>query len=193
MATDLKENKASSNSNESYLEQKINGSRKISNYVIASMLSIGGIGFLVAALSSYLGKNLLPIGNPSSLKFVPQGLVMGLYGIVASMLACYLWRMIQIDFGSGSNLFDKSTGFLVLARRGYWKEIIVKISLNEIKAIKLEVREGINPRRRILLRIQGKKDIPITGVGEPVPLLMLEQEGAQLARFLEVNLEGLSS
>ena len=30
------------------LEQKIKGSRKVSNYLVASMLSIGGVGFLLA-------------------------------------------------------------------------------------------------------------------------------------------------
>lgn len=29
------------------LEQKIKGSRKVSNYLVASMLSIGGVGFFV--------------------------------------------------------------------------------------------------------------------------------------------------
>ena len=30
------------------IEQKIGGSRKISNYIIGGMLTIGGIGFLLA-------------------------------------------------------------------------------------------------------------------------------------------------
>ena len=46
------------------IEQKIGGSRKISNYVIGGMLTIGGIGFLLASLSSYTGRDLLPLGNP---------------------------------------------------------------------------------------------------------------------------------
>ena len=59
------------------LEQKIKGSRKVSNYLVASMLSIGGVGFLLASFSSYFGRDFLPLGNPSTLIFVPQGLVMG--------------------------------------------------------------------------------------------------------------------
>ena len=42
------------------IEQKINGSRKISNYIIGGMLTIGGVGFLLASLSSYTGRDLLP-------------------------------------------------------------------------------------------------------------------------------------
>ena len=40
------------------IEQKISGSRKTSNYIIGGMLTIGGIGFILASLSSYTGKDL---------------------------------------------------------------------------------------------------------------------------------------
>ena len=173
------------------LEQKIKGSRKISNYLVASMLSIGGVGFLLASFSSYFGMDFLPLGNPSTLIFVPQGLVMGLYGIAAFFLALYFWRLISIDYGSGVNRFDKNKGILSLSRRGLLKNIEIEIPIDEIKAVKLEVREGFNPLRRVSLRIKGRKDLPISRVGSPKPLLDLENEGAEIARFLEVNLEGI--
>ena len=172
------------------LEQKIKGSRKVSNYLVASMLSIGGVGFLLASSSRYFGRDFLPLGNPSTLIFVPQGLVLGLYGVAAFFLALYFWRLISIDYGSGVNRFDKSTGVLSISRRGLLKNIEIEIPINEIKAVKLEVREGFNPRRRVSLRIKGRKDLPISRVGSPKPLLELENEGAEIARFLEVNLEG---
>ena len=173
------------------LEQKIKGSRKVSNYLVASMLSIGGVGFLLASFSSYFGRDFLPLGNPSTLIFVPQGLVMGLYGIAAFLLAIYFWRLINIDYGSGVNRFDKNKGVLSLSRRGLFKNIEIEIPIDEIKAVKLEVREGFNPLRRVSLRIKGRKDLPISRVGSPKPLLDLENEGAEIARFLEVNLEGI--
>ena len=173
------------------LEQKIKGSRKVSNYLVASMLSIGGVGFLLASLSSYFGIDFLPLGNPSTLIFVPQGLVMGLYGVAGFLLALYFWRLISIDYGSGLNRFDKNKGVLSLSRRGLLKNIEIEIPINEIKAVKLDVREGFNPRRRVSLRIKGRKDLPISRVGSPKPLLDLENEGAEIARFLEVNLEGI--
>ena len=173
------------------LEQKIKGSRKVSNYLVASMLSIGGVGFLLASFSSYFGRDFLPLGNPSTLIFVPQGLVMGLYGVAAFLLAIYFWRLINIDYGSGVNRFDKNKGVLSLSRRGLLKNIEIEIPIDEIKAVKLEVREGFNPLRRVSLRIKGRKDLPISRVGSPQPLLDLENEGAEIARFLEVNLEGI--
>ena len=142
------------------LEQSVLGSRRLSNLLVAAAVSVGGVGFLLASLSSYLGQDLLPFGHPAALIFVPQGLVMGLYSIAAALLASYLWYVIAVDVGSGSNRFDKESGVVVISRR-------------------------------VSLRLQGRRDLPLTRVGEPLPLAQLEQEGAELARFLGVNLEGL--
>ena len=86
------------------LEQPVVGSRRLSNVLVAAMVTIGGVGFLFASLSSYLGRDLLPLGHPAGLVFVPQGLVMGLYSIAAALLATYLWTVIAIDVGAGMNL-----------------------------------------------------------------------------------------
>ncbi len=193
MSADLMESSNNSDSMENFLEQIVNGSKKRSNYIVASMLSIGGIGFSLASLSSYFGKDLLPLGSPSTLIFVPQGLFMGFYGVLAIFLACYLWALIRVDYGSGLNRFDKAKGILSVTRQGFLEEINIEIPIEDIQAVKLEIREGFNPRRRIVLRLKGRKDIPISEVGGPQPLLLLEQEGAELARFLGVNLEGLST
>ena len=72
-----------------------------------------------------------------------------------------------------------------------FREIKLEIPLKDVKAVKLEIREGINPLRRISLRIKGRKDLPLSGVGRPSPLAEIEEEGARLARFLDVNLEGI--
>ena len=63
------------------MEQTVLGSRRLSNLLVALAVSIGGIGFLLASASSRFGRDLLPIGHPAELVWVPQGLVMGLYGI----------------------------------------------------------------------------------------------------------------
>ena len=63
------------------LEQAVVGSRRLSNVLVAAVVSTGGLGFLLTSASSYLGNDLLPIGHPAALTWVPQGLVMGLYGI----------------------------------------------------------------------------------------------------------------
>ena len=95
------------------LEQPVLGSRRLSNYLVASAVSIGGLGFLLASLSSFLGTDLLPLGHPAALIFVPQGLIMGLYSIAAALLATYLWYVIGVNVGSGLNRFDKQAGVVL--------------------------------------------------------------------------------
>jgi hypothetical protein len=173
------------------LEQAVLGSRRLSNLLVATAVSIGGLGFLLTSASSRLGRDLLPIGHPAELTWVPQGLVMGLYGIAAVLLATYLWGVIAIDVGSGSNRFDRSSGQARISRQAFRQRIDVDIPLREIQAVKVEVRDGLSPRRRLALRLQGRRDLPLTRVGEPMPLADLERSGAELARFLGVPLEGI--
>ena len=174
------------------IEQKINGSRKLSNYLVGGMLTIGGVGFILASLSSYTGRDLLPLGNPSTLLFIPQGIIMGAYGVIANLLNIYLWYMVYINFGSGYNRFDKETKVIEISRQGLLKKINVKIDFDEIKSVKLDISEGFNPRRRIGLVLKGRKKImPLSNSGDLKPLLQVEEEGARLAKFLSVNLEGI--
>ncbi|MEB3307732.1 MAG: photosystem I assembly protein Ycf4 [Cyanobacteriota bacterium] len=181
----------SPSSDDERLEQPVLGSRRLSNIVVASIVSTGGLGFLLTSASSYSGTDLLPIGHPADLVWVPQGLVMGLYGLAAALLSTYLWVVIAIDVGAGHNRFDKRTGNATIQRRGFRSQIEVEIPLRDVKAVKVEVRDGINPRRRLSLRVQGRRDMPLTRVGEPMPLAELELSGARLARFLGVPLEGV--
>ena len=57
--------------------------------------------------------------------------------------------------------------------------------------VRAEIKEGLNPKRALYLRVKGKGDIPMTRVGQPISLAELENQGAELARFLQVPLEGL--
>lgn len=173
------------------LDQPVLGSRRLSNLLVAAAVSLGGLGFLLTSASSRFGIDLLPIGHPAELVWVPQGLVMGLYGLAAVLLATYLWAVIILDVGAGSNRFDRSAGEAVISRRGFRQRIEVVIPLRQIQAVKVEVRDGLSPQRRLALRVQGRRDLPLSRVGEPIPLAELELAGARLARFLGVPLEGL--
>jgi hypothetical protein len=173
------------------LEQKVLGARRPSNFIAAVVVSLGGIGFLLASFSSRTGKNLLPIVEMAELNWVPQGLVMGLYGVAALLLAIYLWSIIFIDLGGGSNLFDKNSGVAKITRNGFRQQITVNVPLSDIQSVKVEVREGISPRRRLALKLKGRRDLPLSRVGEPMALADLELSGATLARFLAVPLEGI--
>jgi hypothetical protein len=53
------------------------------------------------------------------------------------------------------------------------------------------LKEGINPKRALYLNLRERGDIPLTRVGQPIALAELENQGAELARFMGVPLEGL--
>lgn len=176
------------------LRQNVQGSRRFSNYLTATVVAIGATGFLLASLSSYLQINLLPFSNPTDLIFVPQGLVMGFYGIAGLLLDLYLWLVILWDVGGGFNEFNKEQGFVQIFRWGYPgknRQVELKCKLDEVQAVRVEIKEGINPKRDLYLRVKGKRDVPLTRVGQPQSLSELENQGAELARFLGVPLEGL--
>lgn len=176
------------------LHQKVLGSRRFSNYWWATVVSIGATGFFLASLSSYLKINLLPFANPTELIFVPQGLAMGFYGVAGLLLALYLWLVIILDVGGGYNEFKKETGEVQIFRWGFPgknRRIELKFGLQDVQAVRIEIKEGLNPRRALYLRAKGRRNIPLTRVGQPISLAQLETEGASLARFLGVPLEGL--
>lgn len=176
------------------LRKQIVGSRRFSNYWWATAVSIGATGFLLAGLSSYLHKNLLPVGDPTQLIFFPQGLVMGFYGTAGLLLALYLWFVIVFDVGGGYNEFNKETGFIKIFRWGFPgknRQIEISCRTEDVQGVRAEIKEGLNPKRALYLRVKGRRDIPLTRVGQPMSLSQLENEGAQLARFLGVPLEGL--
>jgi hypothetical protein len=176
------------------LSQPILGSRRFSNYWWATVVSLGATGFLLAGLSSYLKVNLLPFSDPTQLIFVPQGLAMGFYGVAGLLLALYLWLAIIGDIGGGYNEFNKETGEIRIFRWGFPgknRKIEINCRTEDVQAIRVEIKEGLNPRRSLYLRVKGRRDIPLTRVGEPLPLSDLENQGATLARFLGVPLEGL--
>ncbi len=182
------------NSTSRVLHQKVIGSRRFSNYWWASIVTMGATGFLLAGISSYLRVNLLLVTDPTQLVFYPQGLVMGLYGIAGLLLALYLWLVILLDVGGGYNDFNRETGKVTIFRWGFPgknRRIEINCDTQDVQAVRVDIKEGINPRRALYLRVKGRRDIPLTRVGQPMPLKDLETQAAELARFLGVPLEGL--
>ena len=176
------------------LRQEVLGSRRLSNLLWAVIVTIGGVGFLLAGLSSYLKTNLLIVSDTSQLQFVPQGVALTFYGIAGSLLATYLWLLLVWNVGGGYNEFNKETGKVTIAREGYPgknRQVKVEFPINEVLSVRAEIREGLSPKRALYLRSKKRRDVPLTRVGEPIALSTLENQGAELARFLQVPLEGL--
>lgn len=176
------------------LRQEIVGSRRFSNYFWAAVTALGGIGFLLAGLSSYLKVNLLLVSDPTGLQFVPQGVALLFYGVAGSLLSLYLWLTLLWNVGGGYNEFNKKTGKVKIFRWGFPgknRRIEVDFKLEDVQSVRAEIKEGLNPKRALYLRVKQRRDIPLTRVGQPIPLSELETQGAELARFLAAPLEGL--
>lgn len=177
------------------LRKEILGARRPSNYFWAGITAIGGCGFFLAGLSSYLHINLLPFSDlPAQLVFIPQGIAMGFYGVAALLLCTYLCLILVWDVGGGYNEFDRQASEVRIFRHGFPgkdRRIDLHYPLKDILAVRADIQEGLSPKRALYLKLKGKGDIPITRVGQPISLSELENQGAELARFLQVPLEGL--
>lgn len=180
--------------NDRIIKQPVLGSRRLSNYWWAVIDTVGGAGFFLAAVSSYTHVNFLPFADPTQLIFIPQGIAMGFYGTVALLYALFLWSSIILDVGGGFNEFNKETSEVKIFRAGFPgkdRAIELKFPIADVQAVKVSVKEGLNPTRALYLRVKGSRDLPLTRVGQPLSLTELENQGAELARFLGVPLEGL--
>jgi hypothetical protein len=195
MASSTKLQPQASGLSETAYRQPIVGARRLSNYFWASVVTIGATGFFLASLSSYTHINFFgPITDQTQLPFLPNGLVMGLYGVAGILLATYLWLTIGWDLGGGYNEFNKATGKMTIARKGFPgknRQVELNCELTDIQAVKVVLQEGINPKRSLYVRVKGMRDIPLTRVGQPLALAELENQAAALVRFLGVPLEGL--
>ena len=170
------------------------GSRRTSNYLWMVITFIGGVGFFLAGISSYLGFQLLPFANTQEIVFIPQGIVMTFYGTVGLLLSIFLLATLYLNVGGGYNLYDKKNKRIEIFRLGFpgkKKEICLSYSMKDIKSVKLSISEGINPKREIYLKTKDQREVPITRIGEPLLLSQIEEEAVELASFLEVPLEGL--
>jgi hypothetical protein len=168
------------------------GSNRVSNYIFAITLLIGGCGFILAGLSSYLKINLLPFADPTQLSFLPQGITMLFYGSLALCLSLYNGLTILWDVGSGYNEYDKRDEIVRIVRNGFPgpnRRILLTYQFSNIKSIKINIQDGINPNRNIVLCTKDERQIPLLAVGQPESLSYLESKASELAKFLNVNLE----
>jgi hypothetical protein len=169
------------------------GSRRLTNVIWCTILFSGGLGFLLSGLSSYLKINLLPFSNPKELIFIPQGIIMSFYGSFGIVMAYYILLTIIWDVGSGYNEFNKSEKIIRIVRKGFPgknRNILLIYSFNNIKSIKLIIKEGLNPQRLLLLCTKDKREIPLNSIEELLSINKIEEKASELAIFLDVKLEG---
>lgn len=172
------------------------GARRFSNIFWAISLGLGGFYFFVTGLSSYYQKTLLPFVHFDNILFFPQGIVMCFYGLLGLLLSLYLSLTIFWEVGGGFNEFNKKKGTFRIFRWGFPgkdRKIDFSYLLEDIEGIRVEIVEGLNPKRTIYIRLKEKKEIPLTRVGQPIPLEEIEKQASDLAMFLQVSLDEFDS
>jgi len=155
---------------------------------------LGGLGFFLVGLSSYLKIELLPFTQSSQLLFIPQGIIMIFYGTIAILLSIFLWLTIFWNVGGGYNKFNNENGLITIFRLGSpGKNRILQLNYKiiDIHSIKISIKEGFTPKREIYLKTKDKREIPLTRVGQPLLISEVEEQATSLAQFLGVILEGI--
>ena len=177
---------------ESLWIESVAGANRIASVWWASVLMLGAMGFLFTGLSSYLGRDLVPLLPSQAILFTPQGLVMCFYGTGGLFLSSYLWCTILWGVGSGYNELDRQNGTLSFFRWGFPgqdRRIRIRCSIQDIQAIKLEMSDALSSRYRIVLRFKNQQQLPLAQASDSLTLRQIEERAAQLARFLQVTME----
>ena len=181
----------------------ITGAQRVSNYWWASVISLGGISFLLTGFASKLQTNLFVFNQSKSITFFPQGLIMCFYGSLGLLFGVYLWCTIFWRVGDGFNEFNKNevvpdsaklsnAGVVRIFRWGLPgknRRIDFTYKMQDLEGVRVELKEGVNPERVISLKVKGKGNIPLTRIGQPISLENIESEASELAQFLKVSLE----
>nr|YP_010601383.1 photosystem I assembly protein Ycf4 [Ceratocephala testiculata]QFV18833.1 photosystem I assembly protein Ycf4 [Ceratocephala falcata]WAL35706.1 photosystem I assembly protein Ycf4 [Ceratocephala testiculata] len=170
----------------------ITGSRKASNFFWAGILFLGSMGFLLVGTSSYLGRNLISLFPSQEIPFFSQGIVMSFYGVAGLFISCYLCCTILWNVGSGYDNFERTKGMVQIFRWGFPgrnRRIFLRFLRRDIQCIRIEVNEGIYPRRALYMEIRGHGAVPLTRTDENLTPREMEQRAAELAHFLRVPIE----
>ena len=96
--------------------------------------------------------------------------------------------------GSGYNEYNKIENLVKVVRKGFPgknREILLTYPLNNIRSIGIKISEGLNPQRIIYLCLKDERKIPLTPVQQPDSISDLEDQAANLAKFLDLKLENL--
>lgn len=182
------------NSQQLIIRYQVPGVRRLSNYLWGSILLVGGLAFLLTGLQSYVKINFISFLNTSTIQFFPQGLVMCFYGFLGIFLSLYIWFIIFWNLGEGFNEFNLKTGEIRIFRWGFPgknRRIDLNYLIQDVQSIRVDIQEGLNPKRVIYLRLRGNREIPLTRAGQPITIQELENQAAELAKFLQVSLEGM--
>ena len=179
--------------------ESIDGAKRLTNYLWVLILFLFGIGFFLAGLSSYFHKNFIFFNTFSNIEFIPQGILLMFYGTAAFLLSCFIYSLIFLDIGSGTNIYDIESSVVRLSRRGFpnfdsnlklkQRNIYLVYPFTEITNAELNIIDGINPTRVIYLNLKDGRRIPLTPSNQLTDLAILEKQAIFITKLLKIDLK----
>lgn len=104
--------------NQKILREEIYEKNKIIKWIYNIIILLGGCGFLVVGISSYIQYNLVYFLNSDQILFFPQGITMCFYGICAIIISINQIKITLNKVGEGYNEFNKEVGLMKIYRKG---------------------------------------------------------------------------
>jgi hypothetical protein len=178
--------------NQTVIRDEIQGARNLGSFLAMIVLLSVGTGFFLAGISSYFQINFLRITDTTTILFIPQGIAMLFYGTGAIGIGGYLFFTLLWNIGSGYNEFSKAEQLVRIIRVGFPgknKTLFLSYDFQNIKALKLVIKQGLNPRTTIFLLLKDKREIPLFPAQFLLNPAKLEKKAIELAKFLNVPLE----
>lgn len=117
------------------LREDVQEPNKRAKYLLNLIIFLGGSGFLITGISSYLGYNLISFLDATQIIFFPQGITMCFYGTIGIILSINQTIILAYQVGEGYNEFDKLKNEMKIFRKGFPgknSDINIIYSLNEI-------------------------------------------------------------
>ena len=172
------------------------GSTQLGNFIWATFLMLGGIGFSLVGFTLYITSKFYAsdssIAQIPSMTFFPQGALLTFYGSVAFVLSIFIGLTIYWNVGAGYNDFNKTEQLIRIQRATYPNNnrfILLTYEISDIKSLAIKVTEGINPTQVIYLCLKNERQIPITFSDQLPSINKTEQRATRLCNFLDVPLE----
>lgn len=106
------------NKNQKILIEEIHQENKLIKWVYNITILLGGCGFSIVGISSYLKYNIIDFLNSDEIIFFPQGITMCFYGIFAILIGVNQIKITLNKTGDGYNEFNKEMGIMKIYRKG---------------------------------------------------------------------------
>jgi hypothetical protein len=116
------------------------------------------------------------------------------YGSLGLILGTYIWLIIIWNLGEGFNEFNLQIGQVRIFRWGFPgknRQLDFQYPIDDVQGIRVEIKDGLNPRRLLYLKLKGNREIPLTRAGQPISIQEMETQAVELSKLLQVSIEGL--